>query len=155
MPEEMRERIRGAPHKRECQRTDPRYLIPDGNRFVFQRANPNDPIVFELQTCSYYRSIGHLLKVADDIMYIINPRDTQSDVDQENDHGDQGSNTQGASSIAPPTALGAQVAINDGEQKGANKRAHDAIVWPHNNICLGCYYYPSLLHSNSTFQLLM
>jgi hypothetical protein len=53
MPEEMRERIRGAPFQCENQRKDPHYLIPDGNRFVFQRANPNDPNVSELQTCSY------------------------------------------------------------------------------------------------------
>jgi hypothetical protein len=43
MPEEMRERIRGAPFQRENQRKDPHYLIPDGNKFVFQRANPNNP----------------------------------------------------------------------------------------------------------------
>jgi hypothetical protein len=67
-------------------------------------------------------------------MYIINPRDTQSDVDQENDHGDQGSNAQGASSIAPPIAPSAQVATNDGERKGVNKRAHDAIFTPGHKV---------------------
>ncbi len=59
MPEGMREKIRGAPFKRENQRTDPHYLVPDGNNFVFQRSNPNDPIVAELQTGSLlqvYRS---------------------------------------------------------------------------------------------------
>ncbi len=130
MPEEMRERIRGAPFKRENQRKDPHYLIPDGNRFVFQRADPNDRNVSELQTCGYYHSIGHLLKEADDIMRIIDPRDTQSDVDQESDHGDQGSNAQGASFNAPPTAPSAQIATNDGEQKGVNKRSHDTMVGP-------------------------
>ncbi len=70
MPKEMRERIRGAPFQRENQRKDPHYLVPDGNRFVFQRANSNDPNVSELQTCSYYHSIGHLLKEADDIQMI-------------------------------------------------------------------------------------
>jgi hypothetical protein len=50
MPEGMREKIRGAPLKRENQRiVDPHYLVPDGNNFVFQKANPND------------RSVGHLL----------------------------------------------------------------------------------------------
>jgi hypothetical protein len=62
MPEEIRERIRGAPFQRENQRKDPHHLIPDGNRLVFQRANPNDPNVSELHTCNYYHSIGHLLK---------------------------------------------------------------------------------------------
>jgi hypothetical protein len=126
MPREMRERITLL--QRENQRKDPHYLIPDGNRFVFQRANPNDPSVSELQTCSYYHSIGHLLQEADDVMRIINPHDTQSDVDHESDHEDQGSNAQGASFIAPPTAPSAQVATKDGEQKDANKRARDAIV---------------------------
>ncbi len=134
MPEDMRERIRGAPFQRKNQRKDPHYLIPDGNRFVFQRANPNDPNVSELQTCSYYHSIGHLLKEADDIMCIINARNTQSDVDQESDHGDQGSNAQGASFFAPPTVPSARVATNDGEQKGANKRAHDTIVTPGHKV---------------------
>ncbi len=62
MPKEMRQKIKGSPIKRENQRTDPHYLIPDGNIFVFQRANPNDPIVAELQTSSYYRSVGHLAR---------------------------------------------------------------------------------------------
>jgi hypothetical protein len=68
MPEEMREKNRGALFKRDGQRTDPHYLIPGGNRFVFQRANPNDQIVSELQTFSYYKSIGHLLNEVDDVM---------------------------------------------------------------------------------------
>jgi hypothetical protein len=81
MPEEMREKIGGAPLKREDQRTDPHYLIPDGNRFVFQRANPNDPIVSELQTCSYYMSVNHLLNEANDVMNITKTHDTEVDVD--------------------------------------------------------------------------
>ncbi len=68
MPEGMRERIRGAPFKRDNQRTDLHYLVPDGNNFVFQRANPN---LAELQTGSYYRSVGHLLQEANDVMNII------------------------------------------------------------------------------------
>jgi hypothetical protein len=67
-------------------------------------------------------------------MCVINPRDTQSDVDQESDHGDQGSNAQGASFIAPPAAPSARVATNDGEQKGANKRAHGTIVTPGHKV---------------------
>jgi hypothetical protein len=132
MPREMRERI--TPLQCENQRKDSHCLIPDGNRFVFQRANPNDPNVSELQTCSYYHSIGHLIKEANDVMRIINPRDTQSDVDYESDHEDQGSNAQGASFIAPPTAPSAQVATKDGEQKGANKRARDTIVTPGHKV---------------------
>jgi hypothetical protein len=127
MPEEMREKIRGAPFKRESQRTDPHYLIPDGNNFVFQRSNPNDPIVSELQTCSYYyRSISHLLDEADDVMNIIKSNGTQVDAEQK----DQGSDAQGASSTAPQIAPSAQIATTDGEQKGANKRSHDTIVAP-------------------------
>jgi hypothetical protein len=100
MPEEMRQRIRRSPIKRKNQRTDPHYLIPDGNIFVFQRANPNDPIVSELRTCSFYTSIGHLLEEADDVMNIIRNNGTKVDADQD----DQGPNTQGAPSTAPPGA---------------------------------------------------
>ncbi len=126
MPREMRERITLI--QCENQRKDPHYLIPDGNRFVFQRANPSDPHIAELRTCSYYHSIGHLLKEADDVMRTIKLLDTQSDVDQESDHEDQGPSAQGASFVAPPTAPSAQVAAIDGEPKSANKRTHDTIV---------------------------
>ncbi len=83
MPEEMRQKIKGSPIKRENQRTDPHYLVPDGNSFVFQRANTNDPIVSELRTCSFYTSIGHLLQEADDVMNIIKNNGTQADADQD------------------------------------------------------------------------
>jgi hypothetical protein len=126
MPREMRDRI--TLPQCENQRKDPQYLIPDGNRFVFQRANPSDPYIAELRTCSPYHSIGHLLKEADDVMRAINLPDTQSDVDQESDYEDQGFSAQGASFIALPTAPSAQVATIDGEPKGANKRTHDTIV---------------------------
>ncbi len=126
MPREMNDRI--TPLMREHQRTDPHYLIPDGNRFVFQRANQSDPNIAGLQTCSYYHSIGDLLKEADDVMRTINLPNTQSGVDQESDYEDQRPNTRGASSFAPPTAPSAQIATVDGEPKGANKRAHDSIV---------------------------
>jgi hypothetical protein len=126
MPKEMRDKI--TPHACERQRTDPHYLIPDGNRFVLQRANNSDPNIAGLQTCSYYHSIGDLLKEADAVMRIINPHDTQNDVGQEIDHEDHGPNALGASSSAPPTAPSAQTATVNGEPKGANKRAHDSIV---------------------------
>jgi hypothetical protein len=126
MPREMRGRI--TPPMCAQQRTDPHYLIPDGNRFVFQRANQSDPNIAGLQTCSYYHSIGDLLKEADDVMRTINLPGTQTGVDQESDHEDQGSNTLGASTSATPTAPSAQIATIDGEPKGANKRAHDSIV---------------------------
>jgi hypothetical protein len=130
MPEEMRQKIKGLPIKRENQRTDPHYLVPDGNNFVFQRANPNDPIVSELRTCSFYTSIGHLLQEADDVMNIIRNNGTKLDADQD----DQGSNTQGAPATAPPAASSAQNATTVGEQKGANKRAHDTIVAPEHRV---------------------
>jgi hypothetical protein len=131
MPEVMRQKIRGSPIKRENQRTDPHYLVPDGNGFVFQRANTNDSIVSELQTCSFYTSIGHLLEEAHDVMNVINRNNgTQADADED----DQGSNTRSASSTAPPFASTAQVATTAGEQKGANKRAHDAIVATGRNV---------------------
>ncbi len=126
VPREMHDKI--SPLVCENQRTDPHYLIPDGNRFVFQRANQSDPNIAGLQTCSYYHSIGNLVKEADDVMRTINLPDTQSDVDQESDHEDQGLDTQGASSVAPLTAPSAQTATVNGEPKGANKRAHDSIV---------------------------
>ena len=125
MPEGMREKIRGAPIKRDNQRTDPHYLVPDGNKFVFQRANLSDPIVAELQTGSHYRSVGHLLQEADDVMNIING--TQSDANQ-------GMNTQGASSTAPPLAPAAQNATTVGEPRGANKRTRDTMVAPGLNV---------------------
>ena len=94
-----------------------------GNKFVFQRANPSDPIVAELQTGSHYRSVDHLLQEADDVMNIING--TQSDANQ-------GTNIQGASSTAPPVAPAAQNATTVGEQRGANKRTHGTMAadWP-------------------------
>jgi hypothetical protein len=58
-------------------------------------------------------------------MYIING--TKSDADQ-------GSNIQGAPSTAPPVAPVAQSATTVGEQKGANKRAHDTMVAPRCNV---------------------
>ncbi len=61
-------------------------------------------------------------------MRTINLPDTQSGVGRESDHEDQGSNTQGASSTAPPTAQKARTATVDGKPKGANKRGHDSIV---------------------------
>jgi hypothetical protein len=125
MPEGMREKIRGAPIKRDNQRTDPHYLVPDGNKFVFQRANPSDPIVAELQTGSHYRSVDHLLQEADDAMSIINS--TQSDASQ-------GANIQGAPSTAPPVAPAAQSATTVGEQRGANKRTRDTMVAPGRNV---------------------
>ncbi len=57
-------------------------------------------------------------------MNIINNNGTQVDTDQ----NDQGSGTQGAPSTAPPVAPSAQIATTDGEQKGANKRAHGTMV---------------------------
>ena len=125
MPEGMREKIRGAPVKRENQRADPHYLVPDGNKFVFQRANPSDPIVAELQTGSHYRSVDHLLREADDVMNIING--TQSDANQ-------GMNIQGASFTAPPIAPDAQNTTTVGEQRGANKRTHGTMAAPGRNI---------------------
>ncbi len=131
MPEEMRQKMKGSPIKRENQRTDPHYLIPDGNIFVFQRANPNDPIVSELRTCSVYTSIGHLLQEADDVMNIIKNNGTQVDANQD----DLGLDTQSASSIAPSSiAPTAQIATTVGEQKGANKRAHNTIVAPGHRV---------------------
>ena len=70
MPKEMRDRI--TPLTCEHQRTDPHYLIPDGNRFVLQRASQSDPNIARLQTCSNHHSIGDLLKEADDVMRTIN-----------------------------------------------------------------------------------
>jgi hypothetical protein len=120
MPEGMREKIRGAPIKRDNQRTDPHYLVPDGNKFVFQRANLSDPIVAELQTGSHYRSVDHLLQEAEDVMNIIN--------------GTQNDASQGAPSTAPPVAPAAQNATTVGEQRGANKRTRDTMVAPGRNV---------------------
>jgi hypothetical protein len=64
------------------------------------------------------------LQEADDVMNIIKNNGTQVNADQD----DQGSNTQSASSTAPPIAPSAQTVTTVGEQKGANKRGHDAIV---------------------------
>jgi hypothetical protein len=108
MPEEMRKNIRGALWKREEQRTDPHYLIPDGRGFVFQRANPNYPIVAELQTCSYYASINHLLNEAGDVMNIIKTHDTKVDVYHGIDENDQGSDAHDAPSNAPSVASNTQ-----------------------------------------------
>jgi hypothetical protein len=122
VPREMRERI--TPIQCENQRKDHHYLIPDGNRFVFQRANPNDPYIAELQRCSYYHSIGHLLKEADDVMRTIKLHDTQSDVDQENDHEDQGFSAQGASFIDCTTNSAKCASYHYRSRTKGRKQAH-------------------------------
>jgi hypothetical protein len=61
-------------------------------------------------------------------MNIIKNFDTNVDVDQRIDEEGRGSDAQGASSTVPPAAPNAQIARNVGEQKIANKRAHETIV---------------------------
>jgi hypothetical protein len=55
MPRKMREHLEQAERSHSTvvanQRTDPHQLIPDGTKHVFQRADPNDPIVSQLQRC--------------------------------------------------------------------------------------------------------
>ncbi len=110
----------------ENQRTDPHHLIPDGTKYVFQRADPNDPIISQLQSCSHFSSVNHLLNEVDDIMDILKELDpnqvgTEQALDMEEDEG--GSETQESSSVEPPSST-----THVGEQKGVNKRVHDKIV---------------------------
>jgi hypothetical protein len=60
MPRKMREHLEQAKRSHSTvmanQRTDPHHLIPDGTKYVFQRADPNDPIVSQLQRCSHFSS---------------------------------------------------------------------------------------------------
>jgi hypothetical protein len=63
-------------------------------------------------------------------MNIIRNFDANVDVDEGIDEKDQGPDTQGASVVAP----NAQSAMNNGEQKGANKRSHDTIVVPGHKV---------------------
>jgi hypothetical protein len=109
------------------QRTDPHCLIPEREtRFVFRRSDPTDLIVEELQRGHHLSSVEHLLSEVQHVMNIIRNYDTSVDVDEGIDEGDQGPNTQGASTVAPNV----QTAMNNGEQKGVNKRSHDAMIVP-------------------------
>jgi len=79
MPRKMREHLEQAKRSHstvvENQRTDPHHLIPDGTKCVFQRADPNDPIVSQLQRCSHFSSVNHLLNEVDDIMDVLKELD--------------------------------------------------------------------------------
>ncbi len=44
------------------QRTDPNCLVSERETwFVFQKSDPNDPIIEELQRCNHFSSVDHLL----------------------------------------------------------------------------------------------
>jgi hypothetical protein len=66
MPRKMREHLEQAKRSHSTvvanQRTDPHHLIPDGTKYVFQRADPNDPIVSQLQRCSHFSSVNQPFK---------------------------------------------------------------------------------------------
>ncbi len=64
------------------------------------------------------------------MMNIIRNYDTSVDVDEGIDEGDQGQNTQGAPTVAPNV----QTAMNNGQQKGVNKRSHDAMIIPGHKV---------------------
>ncbi len=63
-------------------------------------------------------------------MNIIRNFDTRVDVDGGINESDQGPNIQGASTVAPDV----QTAMNNGEQKGVNKRSHDTMIVPRHKV---------------------
>jgi hypothetical protein len=109
------------------QREDPHCLVPDREtKYVFRRSDPKDPIAEELQRGNNFSSVQHLLNEVRDVMNIIRNYDTSVDVDEGIDEVDQRPNTQGAPNV--------QTAMNDGEQKGANKRSHDTMIVPGHRV---------------------
>ncbi len=94
MPRKMREHLEQANRSHSTvvanQRTDPHHLILDGTKYVFQRAEPNDPIVSQLQRCSHFSSVNHLLNEVYDIMGVLKELDpdqveTEQALDMEED----------------------------------------------------------------------
>jgi hypothetical protein len=95
------------------QREDPHCLVPDREtKYIFRRSDPNDPIAEELQRGNHFSSVQHLLNEVRDVMHIIRNYDTSVEVDERIDEVKQGPNV--------------QTAMNNGKQKGANKRSHVA-----------------------------
>jgi hypothetical protein len=127
MPRKMREHLEQVErsHSRVVanQRTDPHHLIPNGTKYVFQRADTNDPIVSKLQRCSHYSSVNHLLNEVDDIVDVLKTLDPDQVDDEQDLDMEDGFETQGVSSTKPPKNTN-----HVGEQKGLNKRVHEKIV---------------------------
>ncbi len=118
MPRKMREHLEQAKRSHSTvvanQRTDPHHLIPDGTKYVFQRADPNDPIVSQLQRCRHFSSVNHLLNEVDDILDVLKELDPdQVETEQALDMEEDGSETQESSSVEPPSST-----THVGEQKG-------------------------------------
>ncbi len=72
----------------------------------------------------------HLFSEVQDVMNIIRNFDTNVDLDEGIDENDHEANAQGASTVAP----NAQIAMNNGEQKGVNKRSHDTMIVPGHKV---------------------
>ncbi len=103
------------------QREHPHCLVPDREtKYVFRRSDPNAPMAEELQRGYHFSSIQHLLNEVRDVMNIIRNFDTSVDVDERIDEVEQGPNV--------------QIAMNNGEQKGVNKRSHDTMIVPGHGV---------------------
>ena len=103
------------------QREDPHCLVLDREtKYVFRRSDRNDPIAEELQRGNHFSSVQHLLNEVRDVMNIIRNYDTSVDVDERIDEVKQRPNV--------------QTAMNNGEQKGANKRSHDTMIVPGHRV---------------------
>ncbi len=70
----------------------------------------------ELQRGNDFSSVQHLLKEVQDVLSIIRNYDASRGVDEGIDEVEQRPNV--------------QTAMNNGEQKGANKRSHDTMIVP-------------------------
>jgi hypothetical protein len=103
------------------QREHPHCLVSDKEtKYVFRPSDPNDPMAEELQRGNYFSSVQHLLDEVQDVMNIIRNYDSSRGVDERIDGVEQGPNV--------------QTAMNNGEQKGANKRSHDTMIVPGHKV---------------------
>jgi hypothetical protein len=103
------------------QREHPHCLVPDREtKYVFRRSDPNDPMAEELQRGNHFSSVQHLLNEVQDVMNIIRNYDASVGVDEGIDEVEQGPNL--------------QTAMNNGEQKGANKHSHATMVVPGHRV---------------------
>jgi hypothetical protein len=99
------------------QREHSHCLVSDREtKYVFRRSDPNGLMAEELQRGNDFSSVQHLLSEVQDVMNIIRNYDASVGVDERIDEVEQRPNV--------------QTAMNNDEQKGANKRSHDTMIVP-------------------------
>jgi hypothetical protein len=103
------------------QREHPHCLVSDKEtKYVFRPSDPKDPMAEELQRGNPFSSVQHLLDEVQEAMNIIRNYDSSRGVDERIDGVEQGPDV--------------QTAMDNGEQKGANKRSHDTMIVPGHKV---------------------